>query len=126
MFGMGFQELLLILFIALIVVGPGKLPELARALGRGLAEFRKATSDLKSTFEQDETVQELKKEFRTAQSQIMLENLSSSIKSEVSKVESAPETTPQQGTVAEGSKTETEEPKETKPQRETAENRRVP
>ncbi|MEJ5348665.1 MAG: Sec-independent protein translocase protein TatB [Desulfosoma sp.] len=126
MFGMGFQELLLILFIALIVVGPGKLPDLARALGRGLAEFRKATSDLKSTFEQDETVQELKKEFRTAQSQIMLENLSSSIKPEAVKVESAPETTPQQGTVAEGSKTETEVPKETEPQSETAENRKVP
>lgn len=85
MFGLGFQEVLLILFIALIVVGPGKLPELARALGRGLAEFRKATSDLKSTFEQDSTVQELKKEFRTAQSQIMLDNLGTSIKSEASK-----------------------------------------
>lgn len=78
MFGLGFQEVLLILFIALIVVGPGKLPDLARALGRGLAEFRKATNELKSTFDQDETVQELKKEFRTAQSQIMLENLGSS------------------------------------------------
>lgn len=77
MFGLGFQEVLLILFIALIVVGPGKLPDLARALGRGLAEFRKATNELKSTFDQDETVQELKKEFRTAQSQIMLENLGS-------------------------------------------------
>lgn len=85
MFGLGFQEVLLILFIALIVVGPGKLPDLARALGRGLAEFRKATSDLKSTFEQDSTVQELKKEFRTAQSQIMLDNLGASIKSEASK-----------------------------------------
>ena len=53
MFGLGFQEVLLILFIALIVVGPGKLPDLARALGRGLAEFRKATNELKSTFDQD-------------------------------------------------------------------------
>lgn len=78
MFGLGFQEVLLILFIALIVVGPGKLPDLARALGRGLAEFRKATNELKSSFDQDETVQELKKEFRSAQSQIMLENFSSS------------------------------------------------
>lgn len=85
MFGLGFQEVLLILLIALIVVGPGKLPDLARALGRGLAEFRKATSDLKSTFEQDSTVQELKKEFRTAQSQIMLENLETSIKSDAFK-----------------------------------------
>lgn len=84
MFGLGFQEVLLILFIALIVVGPGKLPDLARALGRGLAEFRKATNEIKSTFDQDETVQELKKEFRTAQSQIMLENLGSSAGSQTS------------------------------------------
>ncbi len=73
MFGIGFQELILILAVALIVVGPGKLPDLARALGRGLAEFRKATGDLKETFEQDETVREIKKEFRSAQSQLLLE-----------------------------------------------------
>ncbi len=90
MFGLGFQEVLLILFIALIVVGPGKLPDLARALGRGLAEFRKATNELKSTFDQDETVQELKKEFRTAQSQIMLENLGASSAGPQSSVASKP------------------------------------
>lgn len=90
MFGLGFQEILLILFIALIVVGPGKLPDLARALGRGLAEFRKATNELKSTFDQDETVQELKKEFRSAQSQIMLENLGSSSVGSQSSVVSTP------------------------------------
>lgn len=70
MFGIGFPELLLILVIALIVVGPSKLPDLARSLGRGYAEFRKATNELKSTFEQDETVRELKQEFRTAQHDI--------------------------------------------------------
>ncbi len=75
MFGLGFQALLLILAIALIVVGPNKLPDLARALGRGLAEFRRATNEIKQTFEQDETVPEIKKEFQTAQTQLMLENL---------------------------------------------------
>ncbi|SMC19978.1 sec-independent protein translocase protein TatB [Desulfacinum hydrothermale DSM 13146] len=75
MFGIGFPELLLILAIALIVVGPNKLPDLARALGRGLAEFRKATNEIKQTFDQDETVQELKKEFRTAQTHMSLERL---------------------------------------------------
>ncbi|SHF52738.1 sec-independent protein translocase protein TatB [Desulfacinum infernum DSM 9756] len=75
MFGLGFQELLLILAIALIVVGPGKLPDLARALGRGLAEFRRATNEIKQTFDQDETVQEIKKEFRTAQTELTLERL---------------------------------------------------
>jgi Tat protein translocase TatB subunit len=70
MFGIGFPELLLILAIALIVVGPSKLPDLARALGRGYAEFRKATAELKETFDQDETVREIKQEFRSAQHDI--------------------------------------------------------
>ena len=70
MFGIGFPELLLIMAIALIVVGPSKLPDLARALGRGYAEFKRATNELKETFEQDETVREIKNEFQSAQHQI--------------------------------------------------------
>ena len=75
MFNMGFQELLVILGIALIVVGPSKLPDLAKALGRGIGEFRKATSEIKETIEQDETVRELKKEFESAQRGVTLDNL---------------------------------------------------
>lgn len=47
MFGIGMPELLLILAVALIVLGPKKLPEIARSLGRGLAEFRRTTDDVK-------------------------------------------------------------------------------
>jgi len=43
-------ELLVIFAIALVVLGPKKLPELARSLGRGLAEFRRASSDLHREF----------------------------------------------------------------------------
>lgn len=44
MFNMGMTELILILVIALVVFGPGKLPEVGKALGRGIQEFRNATS----------------------------------------------------------------------------------
>jgi sec-independent protein translocase protein TatB len=47
----GTTELLLILIVALIVVGPRKLPELGRSLGRSLGEFKRASDDLKRTWE---------------------------------------------------------------------------
>ena len=47
MFGIGFQELMIIMIIALLVFGPSKLPELARSLGRGLAEFRRASTEFR-------------------------------------------------------------------------------
>lgn len=58
MFGIGFPELLLILALALIVLGPKRLPDLARALGRGIAEFKKATDELKESFQEETRVDE--------------------------------------------------------------------
>ncbi len=50
MFGIGMTELLVILVIGLLVIGPKKLPELARSLGKGLAEFRRATTEIRRDF----------------------------------------------------------------------------
>ena len=54
MFGsIGMPELILIFVVALLVFGPKKLPELGKSLGRGLAEFKKASEDLKKTIEDE-------------------------------------------------------------------------
>jgi Tat protein translocase TatB subunit len=53
MFGIGMPELLLIMALAIIFIGPKKLPDLARALGRGLAEFKRATDEMKSSFHEE-------------------------------------------------------------------------
>lgn len=72
MFGIDFSELLVIFAVALIVIGPKKLPDVAKALGRGYAEFRRAMDDLKNTINQDDTVRGLREEFRTAQRQVIM------------------------------------------------------
>ncbi len=59
MFGIGMPEMLLILAVALIVVGPSKLPDLAKSLGKGLSEFRRATDEIKSTISEHETYKDL-------------------------------------------------------------------
>ncbi len=58
MFGTGMPEIILILAIALIVLGPKKLPEIAKALGRGIAEFKKATQDFKENLDVDDDLKE--------------------------------------------------------------------
>ncbi len=53
MFGIGFQELLVILVVALIVIGPKKLPDIAKALGRAYREFVRASNELRDTITVD-------------------------------------------------------------------------
>jgi sec-independent protein translocase protein TatB len=63
MFGIGMQELLLILVVALIVLGPKKLPDVAKSLGKALNEFKRATSDIKESLDLDDTLHTVKKSF---------------------------------------------------------------
>lgn len=51
MFGIGMPELFVILVIALIFIGPSKLPDVARSLGRGMREFRRATNEIRESFD---------------------------------------------------------------------------
>ena len=63
MFGIGMQELIIILILALIIFGPGKLPEVGKAIGQSIQEFKSASREVKKdlTGDDDEGTNEEKK-----------------------------------------------------------------
>jgi sec-independent protein translocase protein TatB len=97
MFGIGMPEFLLIMAIALIVIGPKKLPELAKALGKALGEFKKATSELKDSLEIDKPLSDAKRSFENLNKDFNKSKLQNSIdkkdllKDSTSKVQIPPE-----------------------------------
>jgi Tat protein translocase TatB subunit len=64
MFGIGFQEVLIIVFLALIVLGPGRLPQMARELGHFVSEARSSLDDFRDelSFEEEEEADEVQLE----------------------------------------------------------------
>ena len=59
MFGLGMPEIFLILAIALIVIGPKKLPDLAKTLGRAMGEFKRSAQDFKKSIDLDATLNDI-------------------------------------------------------------------
>jgi Tat protein translocase TatB subunit len=102
MFNIGLPELLIIAAIALIVFGPNKLPELAKAFGRAMREFRKATEEVKESFEAEtKDLEELKD---TLTQENLLADLSENI---ATSTEPSTETPPsEEGTVTSEATTE--------------------
>ncbi len=75
---LGMQEIIVIFVLALIVFGPRKLPELGKTLGKGLAEFKKASNELKQTWEEEvrlekekETMSEILKDTSNSMTDIL-------------------------------------------------------
>jgi sec-independent protein translocase protein TatA len=62
---LGMQEIIVIFVLALIVFGPRKLPELGKSLGKGLAEFKKASNELKQTWEEEVRLDKEREEIST-------------------------------------------------------------
>lgn len=76
MFGIGIQEFGIIVVVALLVFGPKRLPELARTLGRGLGEFRRASNDLRQSLALDDLQNDLRNDLHSAGSILKPQNSS--------------------------------------------------
>ena len=63
MFGIGMPEMILILVVALIVIGPKKLPDLAKSIGRAFGEFKRATAELKESIDIDDDLKDVARNF---------------------------------------------------------------
>jgi TatA/E family protein of Tat protein translocase len=94
MFDIGLPELLVIIVIALIVFGPKRLPELAKAFGRAMREFKKATEEMKASFETE--TRDLKELKTSLLSENQLTNL-------LEKITASTEPTAGTSAIAEGS-----------------------
>ncbi len=107
MFNIGLPELLIIVAIALIIFGPNKLPELAKAFGRAMREFKKATEEVKESFEAEtRDLEDLKTTLTEENVTTFLEGTSAStetIAEATAEESSIPEQTPAEGALFQSS-----------------------
>lgn len=90
MFGLGIGEILLILALALIFVGPSKLPEIAKGLGKGYGEFRRYMNEFKDVVDVSMAEEAKKPEANTAAAKVYEEHYKDSMKEEAATVEAEP------------------------------------
>jgi TatA/E family protein of Tat protein translocase len=94
MFNIGLPEMLIILAIALIVFGPNKLPELAKAFGKAMREFKKATEEVKESFkEETKDLEEIKSNLNQEN---LLADLAGAVEEEVTTEPSFPSAPPKE------------------------------
>ena len=90
MFGVGSSELIIILIIALLILGPKEIPKVARTIGKGMRELQRAKDELKKNIEfEDNPVSEIKSDI-TEMINETKEDLDSGFKSAVSELEDKP------------------------------------
>jgi sec-independent protein translocase protein TatB len=87
MFGIGTTEILIILVVALIVIGPTKLPEVAKTLGKALGEFKRMSSDVKRTIDLEAEQAEEAARTKAADKELSAQKKSASSKKAAAKAE---------------------------------------
>jgi Tat protein translocase TatB subunit len=101
MFNIGLPELLIIVAIALIVFGPNKLPELAKAFGKAMREFKKATEEVKESFAAETKDLEELKSTLAEERENLIANLTEEISGVAEEATAAPEATTETSAPAE-------------------------
>ena len=74
MFSLGTTEILVILVVALLIIGPSKLPDVARTLGKGMAEFRRMSSDVKKTVDLESKLSDMERQEQSKESDAAIDD----------------------------------------------------